>query len=194
MQAATDEFCAGGFHGTTMAAIAKRAGVAVQTVYFVFNTKPLLLTASIDQAVMGDDAPTPPDLTEWWKEGTTTPDGYRALEVFVENVAVIEARAARLDQVARTAAASDPEIRALLDHHEHLRTAGFRAYLQTLADRGLLKERLTLDEATDVLLTLAGSTTFLEFTEGRRWTVQRWITWTTATLVGLLIEPAEHLA
>lgn len=55
VQAATDEFRASGYHGTTMAAIARRAGVAVQTVYFVFHTKPLLLTATIDQAVMGDE-------------------------------------------------------------------------------------------------------------------------------------------
>lgn len=189
VRAATEEFCASGFHGTTMAAIAKRAGVAVQTVYFVFHTKPLLLTASIDQAVVGNEAPTPPDLTEWWQEGTSTADGYRALELFVENVAIIEARAARLDRVARAAATTDFEVREVLAHHETLRVAGFRSYLATLSERGLLRERLTLDEATDVLLTLVGSTTFLEFTEGRRWAVERWIKWTTATLAWLLIEP-----
>ena len=193
VRAATEEFCISGFHGTTMAAIAKRAGVAVQTVYFVFHTKSLLLTASIDQAVLGDEAPIPPGLTEWWREGTSTADGYRALELFVENVAVIEARAARLDRVARAAATTDSEIREVLAHHEELRVAGFRAYLETLADRGLLRERLTLDEATDVLLTLVGPTTFLEFTDGRRWAVERWITWTTATLADLLIEPTQRL-
>ena len=72
--AATGEFRESGYHGTTMAAIAKRAGVAVQTVYFVFHTKPLLLTAAIDDAVMGPDEPTPPELTAWWQEETTATD------------------------------------------------------------------------------------------------------------------------
>ena len=125
--AATDEFRESGYHGTTMAAIAKRAGVAVQTVYFVFHTKPLLLTAAIDDAVMGPDEPTPPELTAWWLEGTTTTDARRALEVFVASVAVIEQRAAALDRVAKAAATTDPEVGDVIAHHESMREAGFRA-------------------------------------------------------------------
>ena len=191
VQAATEEFRASGYHGTTMAAIARRAGVAVQTVYFVFHTKPLLLTATIDQAVMGDDEPTPPELTKWWQEGTTTEDGHRALEVFVANVAVMEERAALLDRVARAAATTDPEVAEVLAHHEQLRVAGFRSYLETFSARGLLRRELALDEATDVLLTLVGSTTFLEFTEARAWSIKRWTSWTTATLSGLLLAPTK---
>jgi len=57
--AATEEFRSSGYHGATMSAIAERAGVAVQTVYFVFHTKPALLTAAIDTAVMGEVDPAP---------------------------------------------------------------------------------------------------------------------------------------
>lgn len=192
VQAATEEFRANGYHGTTMAGIAKRAGVAVQTVYFVFHTKPLLLTATIDQAVMGDEEPTPPELTEWWREGTSTKDGRRALEVFVTNVGTIEVRAAVLDRVARAAATTDPEVVDVLAHHERLREAGFRSYLETLSERGLLRKDVTLDEATDVLLTLVGSATFAEFTEGRGWPLERWADWTTTTLASLLLEPARR--
>jgi AcrR family transcriptional regulator len=191
VQAATGEFRANGYHGTTMAAIAKRAGVAVQTVYFVFHTKPLLLTAAIDQAVMGDEEPLPPELTEWWLEGTSTKDGRRALELFIANVATMEERAAVLDRVARAAATTDPEVVDVLAHHARLREAGFRSYLETMAERGLLARAVTLDQATDVLLTLVGSAVFLEFTEGRGWSVERWAGWTTATLAGLLLAPAK---
>ena len=192
VQAADEEFRANGYHGTTMAGIARRAGVAVQTVYFVFHTKPLLLTATIDQAVMGDEEPTPPELTEWWQEGTSTKDGRRALEVFVANVGAIEVRAAVLDRVARAAATTDPEVVDVLAHHERLREAGFRSYLETLVERELLRKDVTLDEATDVLLTLVGSATFAEFTEGRGWSLERWADWTTTTLAGLLLEPARR--
>ena len=190
--AATDEFRASGYHGTTMAAIAKRAGVAVQTVYFVFHTKPLLLTAAIDDAVMGPDEPTPPQLTAWWLEGTTTTDGRRALEVFVASVAVIEQRAAALDRVAKAAATTDPEVGDVIAHHESMREAGFREYLATFVERGFLREGLDLDEATDVLLTLVGSDIFIAFTEDRDWDVDRWIAWTTDTLAGRLLEPTKR--
>jgi AcrR family transcriptional regulator len=38
--AATQEFRSSGYHGATMSAIAMGAGVAVQTVYFVFTPSP----------------------------------------------------------------------------------------------------------------------------------------------------------
>jgi AcrR family transcriptional regulator len=192
VRAATEEFRSRGYHGATMAAIAKRAGVAVQTVYFVFNTKPALLTAAIDNAVMGESDPTPPELTEWWQEGTTTASGRRALELFVSNVAEISTRASSLGRVAVAAAGTDPEVVDVIAHHESLRRQGFRNYIDTLADRDLLREGLDLTEATDVLLTLAGSEVFLDFTEGRGWSVDRYITWTTDTLcLVLLRDPAD---
>ena len=187
IRAATEEFRASGYHGATMAAIAKRAGVAVQTAYFVFHTKPALLTAAIDSAVMGEDVPTPPERTDWWQEATTTTDGRRALELFVSNVAEISTRSAVLDRVAHAAATTDPEIIDLIAHHESLRTKGFRTYVDTLVSRGLLREGLDPAEATDVLLTLTGADVFLNFTEGRGWTLQRYISWTTGALCTLLL-------
>jgi AcrR family transcriptional regulator len=184
--AATHEFRASGYHGTTMAAIAKRAGVAVQTVYFVFHTKPALLTATIDDAVMGGET-TPPELTPWWQEATTTTDGARALEVFVTEVAAINARAASLDRVALAAATTDPEVGDVLAHHEAMRETSFEAYVDTLATRGLLKPGLDATEATDVLLTLAGSNVFLDFTEDRGWPVERYVAWTVDVLRAALL-------
>jgi AcrR family transcriptional regulator len=184
--AATEEFRASGYHGTTMAAIAKRAGFAVQTVYFVFHTKPALLTAAIDEAVMGDET-LPPEATPWWHEATTTDDGARALSVFVTEVTNINARAAVLDRVAVAAASTDPEVGDVIMHHEALRTSGFRTYVDTLASRGLLKQGLDPAEATDVLLTLVGSRVFLDFTEGRGWPAERYVSWTVDILTTTLL-------
>ncbi len=189
IRAATEEFRSSGYQGATMSAIAIRAGVAVQTVYFVFHTKPALLTATIDNAVMGEDGPVPPDQTAWWQEGTTTTDGQRAIELFVANVAVISARAATLDRVAQAASTTDPEVADLISHHESLRTQGFRSYIDTLVNRGLLKDGLDAAEATDVLLTLSGSDVFLNFTEARGWTAGRYVVWTTDALCVLLLKP-----
>lgn len=191
LDAADTEFRASGYHGTTMAAIAKRAGVAVQTVYFVFNTKPALLTATIDHAVMGTDELPPQDMP-WWQESTTTVDGRRALELFVTNTARIESRAAALDRVAQAASTTDPEIVELLAHHEALRSTGFAQYVASLDDRGLLAPGCEPGEATDVLLTLLGSNVFLDFTEARGWSVDRYVSWATDTLCTLLLRDPAH--
>jgi AcrR family transcriptional regulator len=187
LRAASEEFRVSGYQGATMTAIARRAGVAVQTVYFVFNTKPALLTAAIDTAVMGDGDPVPPELTPWWREATTTGDGRRAIQLFVANVAEISVRAAALDRVAAAAALTDADVADVMRHHESLRTQGFRAYVDTLADRGLLKDGSDPGEVVDVLLTLAGSHVFLDFTEARGWPVPRYVAWATDALCALLL-------
>jgi AcrR family transcriptional regulator len=192
--AATEEFRSSGYHGTTMSAIAARAGVAVQTVYFVFHTKPALLTAAIDTAVMGEVDPVPPERTLWWQEGTTTPHGRRSIELFITNVSDINMRAATLDRVALAASTTDPEVVDLINHHETLRTQGFRSYIDALAARSLLREGLEPAEATDVLLTLAGADVFLNFTEERGWTVKRYVAWTTDALCLLLLRPPNSHA
>ena len=192
--AATQEFRASGYHGTTMSAIAARAGVAVQTVYFVFHTKPALLTAAIDTAVMGEVDPVPPEQTPWWQEGITTLDGRRVIELFITNVSKINMRAAILDRVALAASTTDPELVDLINHHESLRTQGFRSYIDALAARGLLRDGLDPAEATDVLLTLAGPDVFLNLTEERGWTVKRYAAWTTDALSLLLLRPPNSHA
>jgi AcrR family transcriptional regulator len=177
-----------------MSAIARRAGVAVQTVYFVFHTKPALLTAAFDTAVMGEVDPVPPELTPWWQEGTTTLDGRRAIELFMTNVSDMNVRGAALDRVALAASTTDPELVDLINHSESLRTQGFRSYIDALAARGLLRDGLDPAEATDVLLTLAGSDVFLNFTGERGWTVKRYVAWTTDALCHLLLRPPNSHA
>jgi AcrR family transcriptional regulator len=189
VRAATEEFRARGYHGATMAAIAQRAGVAVQTVYFVFGTKPALLTATIDDAVMGESDPVPPARTEWWREGTSTADGGRAIRLFATNVAAILERSAALDRVAAAASATDPEIVDLVRHHDSMRAHSYRDYMDSLASRGLLRADRDVSEATDVLLTLVGSNVFLDFTEGRGWSRQHYVDWASETLCTLLLEP-----
>jgi AcrR family transcriptional regulator len=186
VDAAATEFRAHGYHGTTMAAIARRAAVAVQTVYFVFNSKPSLLTAAIDDAVMGTDG-LPPQNMPWWQEGTTTADGRHALELFVTNTARIEERAAALDRVAHAAATTDPEIIDLIAHHDALRCAGFGQYVESLHERGLLAANCDPREVTDVFLTLLGSDVYLNFTEARGWSVDRYASWATDTLCALFL-------
>jgi AcrR family transcriptional regulator len=192
--AATEEFRSSGYHGATMSAIAERAGVAVQTVYFVFHTKPALLTAAIDNAVMGEVDPVPPEQTLWWQEGITTLDGPRAIELFITNVSEINMRAATLDRVALAASTTGPELVDLIEYDKSLRTQGFRSYIDALAARGLLRDGSDPAEATDVLLTLAGADVFLNFTEERGWTVKRYVAWTTDALCLLLLRPPNSHA
>ena len=65
VRAAIDVFAEAGFVGARMNDIAARAGVAVQTVYFVFHTKAELLSACFDYAVLGPERLPPPQQAFW---------------------------------------------------------------------------------------------------------------------------------
>lgn len=187
VEAATAEFTERGYHSTTVASIARRAGYATQTVYFVFHTKGELLTAAIDAAVLGGGAP--PDKTQWWAEATSIADGPRSVELFVRGTAEILERAALLNQVAAAAMGTDPEVAEVLAHHERLREQGYSAFIGTLKKRGLLLPRTTNEEATDVLLTLAGPSVYLDLVHARGWGADRYMKWTCRTLSELLVRP-----
>jgi AcrR family transcriptional regulator len=176
IRAAHEEFVERGFHGATVAAIAKRAGVAVQTVYFVFHTKPALISAVIDAAVVGEDEVAPDEAT-WWTAMLAEPDAATALRRFVEGAAGAYERAAAVSEVLRAAALTDDEVRRTHEHHEGLRRTGYRQVVESVAARGDLRAGLTVDTATDVLLTLVGDSTYHLLRTERGWSHPQVVAW-----------------
>src|SRR5207344_2971640 len=48
-----------GYAGTTMSAVADRANVSIETIYKSVGSKPALLKATLDVAIVGDDESAP---------------------------------------------------------------------------------------------------------------------------------------
>lgn len=184
--AAHQEFLERGYHGATIASVAKRAGVAAQTVYFVFHTKAELISAVIDAAVMGE-SDLPPQLTDWWRAMEAEPDPAEALRHFVRGAAGAFERAAALGVVLAAAALTDDELHARNDHHEGLRRTGFRAVVEGLAAKGPLRHGLTIDTATDVFLTLYGDATYHQLRTEHGWTEEQVVAWFSDALPSVLL-------
>jgi AcrR family transcriptional regulator len=180
LSAAYDLLCEDGFRATTMEAIAQRAGVAVQTLYFTFHTKDELLQAVLDWTVMGDD-PTPPPQQRWHVEALAEPDGRRALELLVAGLVTIEARVAPLLPVFH-AVAADPAC-AVFRHGEDLRRSGFEEMIDALAKKTPLRHGMTRRRAADLLFILAGPESYRSFVIESDWTPRQWTSWVSATLV-----------
>lgn len=188
IDAAHHEFVERGYQGATMAGIAQRAGVASQTVYFVFHTKPELISAVIDTAVMGDEDPRPPESQEWWTRMQEEADAAEALRIFIRGSGDIFARAAAISEILRAAAAGDEEVRRTHDHHENLRRQGFHQVLEMLQEKGSLLAGYTLDELTDVFMTVLGDSTYHLLTSGRGWSHEKTVAWLCAALPALLLD------
>lgn len=189
LRAAQEEFLATGFHGATMAAIATRAGVAVQTVYFVFHTKAELISAVIDAAVMGDDEPVSPQETGWWAEMEAAPSADEALRIFVRGAAPLFERASAISEILRAAALTDPDVRRTHERHARLQRDGFRQVVASLAQKGALRSELDSDTATDVLLTVFGDAVWHLLRSEHGWSEERVTAWMCDALPRLLLDP-----
>jgi AcrR family transcriptional regulator len=163
--------------------------VATQTIYFVFHTKAELISALIDMLVMGEEEPTIPQDTEWWRAMVTEPDPAAALRHFVLGAAPLYQRASTVSEILRAAALTDEEVRRTFEMHEQLRAVGFREVIDLLAKKGKL--RSTRQRATDVLLTTYGDTTYYMLSHERGWSHQQIVDWFCDVLPDLLLAPSE---
>jgi AcrR family transcriptional regulator len=188
LDAAIACFTAQGYDGTTMAAIAGRAGVAVQTLYFTFHTKAELLQQTLDRAVLGDGPPIPPPQTQWYQAMQAQQAIRPALQHLVGGVSHILQRVAPLRPVFDSAAA-EPGVTQVWANAERLRLEGYRAIIELLASKQPLATGHTLDSATDVLFVLLGPDTYRAFTHDRGWPLSQWQTWVTTTLERDLFTP-----
>lgn len=190
VRAAHEEFLENGFHGATVAAIARRAEVAPQTVYFVFHTKPQLISAVIDAAVMGEDDPVPPQALQWWQDMRDEPDPAEALRTFVRGAGLVFARAAGISEVLRAAALTDPEVRRTSQTHERLQRTGWSEVLDIVAAKGPLRHDLSRDQLLDVFLVTFGDTAYHLYATERGWSHESIVDWMCEALPALLLGPA----
>lgn len=186
LDAAHLEFLDRGYHGATIASIATRAGVAPQTVYFVFHTKAELISAAVDMLVMGEEAAVP-QAADWWADMRDEPEPRQALRHFVRGAAALFERASGLSEILRAAALTDDEVRRTHLQHEELRETGFREVVEQLAAKGPLREGLTLATATDILLVAFSDSTYLQLTTERGWSHEATIDWFCDALPSLLL-------
>lgn len=182
VQAAYALFSERGYAGTTMAQIAEAADVAVQTVYFAFHTKAMLLSRAYDFAVMGERDPLDPREQAWHKAMIVEPEITEALRHLVTGAGEITRRVTPVYLVARVAADSDQDAARVIDQHEQWRVEGYREMLGLLRAKAELRSGVSPKRATDLLLLYVGPDVYHALVHGRRWSHQEWVDWTSATL------------
>lgn len=183
---AAELFRKSGYAGTTMTAIAQRADVAVQTVYFTFHTKTALLSAVADHAITGGTAAEPEQAT-WVQSVFAERDGARRITLVIEATAQVAPRMLPIADAWHAAIAADPaagtEFRArLLARRQFLRRV-----IEQTKESGQLKPTLDPERATDILFAMTTPESYASFTDLLGWSVQQWQNWLTAALVHELL-------
>jgi AcrR family transcriptional regulator len=179
LEAAARLFSAVGWAATTLAAVAAEAGTAVETVYAGFGSKSGLLTAAIDAALVGDDAPIPlarrPEFTQLAHGGQP-----ERLKAAARVVAVAHERSVPLLRALQEAASSDPSCAQRWEKYEADRRIEIRRGLILVVGRPVAASLV------DAIWAITSPEVFAKLVLDRGWSRRRYEAWLVAIVTAML--------
>ena len=185
LDAAHELFVTTGYAATTIQAIADRAGVAGQTVYASFGNKRELLRQLIESTITGDDDPQPITERPEVQAIAAEPDPRRRAELDAAMTRSITERVAPIVRVASEAAASDPELAAMMEDVKVARRKEMIASAEIMAGPDGL--RLDKKEAAATLYVLYSPAVADMLMLDHGWSAKRYEKWLAHMLVSAVI-------
>jgi AcrR family transcriptional regulator len=186
VEAARELFLARGYVATTMADIAREAGVALQSVYTAGQSKADLLHLVTDLAVAGDDQDVMlidrPDIAAIAAE----PDPRRQVARFAGLIAATMERLAPVWIAYREAAAVDAKAASNLVAAHRRRHETFRELMRMVAEPGLRRDH---DASADTMWAVGSIDVFLLLRTVLEWDATRYAEWLRDTLIDQLVAP-----
>jgi AcrR family transcriptional regulator len=161
-----------GYAATTVAAIATAAHVSVETIYKGFGGKPGLVRAIVGKGLAGEGPVPAEQRSDHIRD--TEPDPRKILAAWGAFTAEIAPRVAPILTLARDAAATDPEIAALLKEIDAARLKRMTVNARGLAEAGHLRPGITIGQAADVLWTCSSLELYDLLVTRRGWPADRY--------------------
>ena len=186
---ARDLFIEHGYAGTTMAALAARSGVSVETIYKSIGKKPAVLKAVLDVAIVGDDDAVPMLERPLVAELRSEPDPRKLFLRYGRHVVDSWPRQVPLQLILRTAATVDPDARLQWEAAQAERLTGMTTFAQDLAQRGFLRQDLDVAEARDILWSLTAPEQYEVLVLQRGWAIARVAWFISNAMIGTLLPP-----
>lgn len=190
LDAAERQFLEAGYAATTIAAIAGEAGVSVETVYKAFGGKAGLVRAIYERGLAGRGPVPAYERSDAMRERETAP------RRIVRNWGTLASEVASLGApillMVRSAAAADPEMAALLAASDAERLERMRHHARFLAERGYLRQGVTLDEATDVLWTCSSLEIYEALVVKRGWSLPRFAGFVSDCMITALLPRSDE--
>ncbi len=175
--AARELFVERGYAATTVADIARRARVAVDTVYATVGRKPALLREVVESAISGEDRAVPAEERDYVRRIRQAGTAVEKIGAYAHAVAEIQPRLAPVYLALRDAATTDADCAGLWTRISERRAANMRLFVADLATTGQLRTDLSHDELADVVWSMNGPEYWVLLVERRGWTAQRFGDW-----------------
>ncbi|MCS5733459.1 TetR/AcrR family transcriptional regulator [Herbiconiux daphne] len=175
VQAAATLFSRDGYQGTTLPAIAKEAGVSVQSVHLA-GPKSALLMAAFELSLAGDEGTHPLHERPAVAAIMQLPPA-QALPAYVQFLAEANARSAGVDRALSVAAETDVAVAALVADLNQRRHLDIRMAITWCDAHGLLHGDADPDERTETLTWLVSPATYRFFAHERGWSDDHYRAW-----------------
>ncbi|GAB90030.1 TetR/AcrR family transcriptional regulator [Gordonia rhizosphera] len=174
-----------GYVATTLAEVARRAGLAPRTVYVRFATKATLFRRVVDRALVGDAEPIDVAHRARTKDAMSAPTLAARIEALADVSVGIASRAGTLFGVAAQAEGLEPELAETFQAGRRATAELCQTLCDTAATDGLMSARLDpvqLATVTDLLI-CADTTVSLRRTQN----------WSASTYRALIIDTLDAL-
>jgi AcrR family transcriptional regulator len=166
-----------GYRGTTVAELARRAGVHVDTVYALVGRKPLILRELVELALSGTDRPVDAEERDYVQQIRAEPDAGRKLDVYADAMRRIHLRLAPLFLALRDASRTDPEAGRIWFEISERRARNMRLFATDLLGTGQLRGELDVGEVADIVWATNSPDLYQLLVEDRGWSPVHYQEW-----------------
>ena len=187
VDAAQSLFLKDGYAGTSIGAIARRAGVSVQTIYNSVGNKAALLSAMLDAAASGPETPSPP--SQFMAERARDADDVAGvIDVLADWFVEVNARTSDVWTVIHQAAAVDGDAAEVDRQRSEQRLRNYGLAAAELGSRGALNG-MSEDEAAATIWAIGHPSTYSTLVQGVGWSIVAYRRWLGVALRGALGVP-----
>ena len=187
LAAAQSLFEEGGYAATSIAAIAKQAGVSQGTVYLAFETKAELLRTLWNTLLRGEEDAPPVGQLARYNEVLEEPDPARQLTLNAKHAVATKRRIGALHEVIRAGAPVDPDVGELWDRIQTEFRENQRSIVASIAAKDALKPKLDIEHAADILWTINHGDLWQHLVVRRGWSPEQFEHWLADTFQTLLL-------
>ncbi len=191
LRSAYELFVAQGYASTSVAAIARDAGVSADLIYKVFTNKRRLLMEVLNFVVLQDPEARSLQEQEGPQAIKAQTDQHRQVAMLAADITASTLRARPVDDVFRSAAATDPDIAERHARVHQTRLKNLRTAVGWVAANGPLRAGVSEDDAVATLWLLTGPDSHRQLVDGLGWEVERWQAWVHSTIESAILPPAE---
>jgi len=187
LNAARDLFVSEGYSATTVAEIAERARVSVDTVYATVGRKPALLRELVETAISGTEKAVPAEQRDYVARVRSATSARDKITIYAHAITGIQERLAPVFLALRDAATTDQECAAMWAEIAKRRATNMGTFAADLRATGELRTDLSDQQVADIIWSMNAAEYWVLLVRERAWTPAQFADWLTDAWTRLLL-------